>query len=102
MERLEAVNGKLHPPREKDVCKTYDTLRLAQLFHWYRPRTVGMSGGERGCCASHLKAWRKCAASDEPLLVLEDDAVILPPFTAMLNKALREAPKDIGALWLTK
>lgn len=102
LERLDAVNGREHPPAEKDVCKTYSTLRLAKLFHWYRDRDVTMSGGERGCCASHLKAWRKCASSGEPLLVLEDDAVILPAFTTTLNRALREAPKDIGMLWLTK
>lgn len=101
LERLDAVNGREHPPAEKDVCKTYSTLRLAQIFHWYRAKNVSMSGGERGCCASHLKAWRRCAASQEPLIVLEDDAVLLPTFTATLNKALKEAPKDIGALWLT-
>merc|ERR1712060_365546 len=101
MERLDAVNGRENPPPVKDVYKKYSTLRLAKMFHWYRPRTVKMSGGERGCCASHLKAWRMCAASNKPLIVLEDDAVILPTFTATLNKALDEAPKDVGALWLT-
>ncbi|CAJ1394641.1 unnamed protein product [Effrenium voratum] len=60
-----------------------------------------MSPGERGCCASHLEAWRKCARSGKPLLVLEDDAVILPSFTATLTQALKEMPKDAGALWLT-
>jgi len=35
------------------------------------------------------------------LLVLEDDAVILPAFTQTLNQALKEAPKDTGALWIT-
>jgi glycosyl transferase family 25 len=101
MQRLDAVNGKQNPPSENDVTKNYSTLRMAKLFHWYRARTVPMSGGERGCCASHLKAWRKCAAGKEPLVVLEDDAVILPDFTATLSKALAEAPKDIGALWLS-
>lgn len=101
MNRLDAVNGRENPPPTKDVCKKYSTLRLAKMFHWYRPKTVEMSGGELGCCASHLKAWRKCAASNQPLIVLEDDAVILPCFTETLDKALKEAPKDIGALWLT-
>mmetsp|Transcript_13592 Transcript_13592/g.37742 ORF Transcript_13592/g.37742 Transcript_13592/m.37742 type:complete len:276 (-) Transcript_13592:77-904(-) len=101
MERLDAVNGRANPPPAKDVCKKYSTLRMAKLFHWYRPKTVTMSGGERGCCASHLKAWRKCAASNRPLIVLEDDAVILPQFTATLNQALKEVPRDVGALWLT-
>lgn len=101
MERLDAVNGRANPPPVKDVCKKYSTLRLAKMFHWYRPKMVPMSGGERGCCASHLKAWRKCAAGKDPLIVLEDDAVVLPSFTATLNQALKEAPEDVGALWLT-
>lgn len=101
MERLDAVNGKANPPPVKDVAKKWSTARLAQLFHWYRTKNIKMSPGERGCCASHLKAWRKCAASKKPLLVLEDDAVILPAFTQTLNQALKEAPKDTGALWIT-
>merc|ERR1712060_411973 len=95
------VDGRSHPPPESDVCKTYSTERLAKLFHWYRTKDIAMSGGERGCCASHLKAWRKCAASNKPLIVLEDDAVILPSFTATLDQALKEAPDDIGCIWLT-
>jgi len=101
LERMDAVDGRVAPPPAKDVVKKWSTKRLAELFHWYREKTIPMSPGERGCCASHLKAWRKCAASGKPLLVLEDDAVILPTFTETLSKALRDAPKDIGALWIT-
>jgi len=101
LERLDAVDGRVSPPPAKDVCRKYSSARLAKLFHWYRPKTIPMSGGERGCCASHLKAWRLCASSNRPLIVLEDDAVILPCFTATLDKALSEAPRDVGALWLT-
>lgn len=101
LERLEAVDGRAASPPEREVSKSWSTERLAKLFHWYRTRTIAMSPGERGCCASHLKAWRKCAASGKPLLVLEDDAVLLPSFTGTLRQALKEAPKDIGALWIT-
>jgi len=100
-ERLDAVDGRIAPPPVKDVVKKWSTDRLAKLFHWYRAKKVGMSPGERGCCASHLKAWRKCAAGTQPLIVLEDDAVVLPAFTRTLQQALEEAPKDIGALWIT-
>ena len=50
----------------------------ASRFHWYREKVINMSPGERGCCASHLEAWRKCARSGKPLLVLEDDAATPP------------------------
>eukprot|EP00928_Gymnodinium_smaydae_P056580 TRINITY_DN39944_c0_g1_i1.p1 TRINITY_DN39944_c0_g1~~TRINITY_DN39944_c0_g1_i1.p1 ORF type:complete len:299 (-),score=67.23 TRINITY_DN39944_c0_g1_i1:205-1026(-) len=101
LERLDAVDGRVAPPPAKDVTKKWSTKRLAEMFHWYREKTIPMSPGERGCCASHLKAWRKCAASGRPLLVLEDDAVLLPAFTSTLRQALKEAPKDVGALWIT-
>merc|ERR1719230_1387584 len=101
VQRIDAVDGRVKPPAEKDVKKKWSTGRLAKMFHWYKPKTIKMSPGERGCCASHLKAWRKCAASGKPLLVLEDDAVVLPTFTSTLNQALKEAPKDTGAIWIT-
>ena len=101
LQRLAAVDGRVTQVPCKDVVKTWSTARLAQMFHWYRDKKIKMSPGERGCCASHLKAWRQCAKSGKPLLVLEDDAVILPTFTSTLTQALKELPKNAGALWLT-
>lgn len=99
--RLDAVDGRVAPPAAKDVAKKWSTARLAKLFHWYRTKMIGMSPGERGCCASHLKAWRKCAAGSEPLIVLEDDAILLPSFTSTVEQAIKEAPRDTGCIWLT-
>lgn len=101
LQRTDAVDGRIAPPPVRDVVKRWNTARLAKLFHWYRPKMVKMSPGERGCCASHLKAWRICARSGKPLLVLEDDACLLPAFTASLSTAIAEAPAGTGALWLT-
>ena len=101
LRRLSAVDGRATSISEKDVVKSWSTARLAEMFHWYRSKKIKMSPGERGCCASHLKAWRQCARSGKPLLVLEDDAVILKSFTETLTQALKELPRDAGALWLT-
>merc|ERR1719174_1455293 len=60
-----------------------------------------MSPGERGCCGSHIKAWRIAAARKKPLLVLEDDAVAMPTFTSSLATAVAEAPKDTGMIFLS-
>jgi len=98
---LDAVDGRSNPPPQKDVCSRYSTARLSQLFHWYKPMSVKMSPGERGCCASHLKAWRLAAKGTKPLLVLEDDAVVLHTFTASVSKAVAEAPKGTGMIWLS-
>merc|ERR1719171_932866 len=100
-ERLDAVDGRVAPPKDRDVAKRWSAARLAQMFHWYRTKEIKMSPGERGCCASHLKAWKICAAGTRPLIVLEDDASLLPAFTSTLEQALKEAPRDTGAIWLS-
>mmetsp|Transcript_73239 Transcript_73239/g.169901 ORF Transcript_73239/g.169901 Transcript_73239/m.169901 type:complete len:151 (-) Transcript_73239:77-529(-) len=60
-----------------------------------------MSAGERGCCASHIAAWRLATKERRPLLVLEDDVSALPAFTRSLVHAVREAPKDTGMVFLS-
>jgi glycosyl transferase family 25 len=42
------------------------------------------SPGEIACYASHLCLWQRCVAGGEPIVVLEDDARILPSFSAAL------------------
>jgi glycosyl transferase family 25 len=99
--RLSAVNGRENPPSFKDVTKAWSTARLAQLFHWYRSKKCVMSPGERGCCASHIKAWQICADQNKPLVVLEDDAVVFKNFSEVVSRAVAECPKDTGAIWLS-
>jgi glycosyl transferase family 25 len=45
------------------------------------------SDGEIGCYASHLLLWQRCAETDEPLVVMEDDAEPQPTFAAALDVA---------------
>lgn len=68
-------------------------------LHTYQERTMELSPGERGCAASHIGAWRQCleAGTDQPLLVLEDDAAPMPDFAAILKRALAALPDDGGA-----
>jgi len=101
LDRLSAVNGKKAPPSLKEVTRTWSTARLAQLFHWYKSMTITMSPGERGCCASHVKAWRLAAKGKGPLLVLEDDAVALSSFESSVAQAIAEAPRGTGMVWLS-
>jgi len=99
--RLNAVDGSQAPPSEKDVTAKWSTKRLANMFHWYSSKTIKMSPGERGCCASHIKAWKIAAKQTKPLIVLEDDAVALPSFEKSLVQALKERPRGTGAIWLS-
>lgn len=70
----------------------------------YQVRQLAMSPGERGCAISHIRAWRHCLEragdSNEPLLVLEDDAAPTPEFTTVLRSALSALPSDAGLLYL--
>eukprot|EP00927_Polykrikos_kofoidii_P039015 TRINITY_DN33459_c0_g1_i1.p1 TRINITY_DN33459_c0_g1~~TRINITY_DN33459_c0_g1_i1.p1 ORF type:complete len:363 (+),score=69.56 TRINITY_DN33459_c0_g1_i1:63-1091(+) len=58
----------------------------------YEKCTLPLSGGERGCAASHIALWRICAANEEagPQLILEDDALPLPGFVSRFQRALRD------------
>jgi glycosyl transferase family 25 len=74
-----------------EICRAvegragYDFFERCDL-HRYRINTGrAPSDGEVGCYASHLTLWRRCAASGEPLVVLEDDAKPLPTFAAALR-----------------
>jgi len=69
----------------------------------YVVRELDHSAGERGCSSSHIRAWRHCletCSSDEPLLVLEDDAAPTADFTEVLARALPALPKDAHVLYL--
>jgi len=101
LKRLSAVDGSKAPPSLKDVTTKWSTARLAQMFHWYKSKTIKMSPGERGCCGSHIAAWKIAAKQSKPLIVLEDDAVALPSFAKAASQALKECPKSTGAIWLS-
>jgi len=101
LERLDAVDGKAAPPLKREVTEKWSTARLASLFHWYKSATVPMSPGERGCCGSHIAAWKIAATRRRPLLVIEDDAVALATFTSSLSTAVAEAPRDTGLIFLS-
>ena len=45
------------------------------------------SDGEVGCYASHLRLWQRCVATNEPLVVMEDDAEPQPAFGEALEIA---------------
>jgi len=99
--RLSAVDGAAAPPPKSEVTQKWSTAPLAKLFHWYSPVTVKMSPGERGCCGSHINAWRLAAKSRRPVVVLEDDAVALPAFSSSIAQAVKEAPKGTGMVFLS-
>ena len=72
VEHFEAVTGE--DVRADEVAYHWDTTLNARFDRNCKVEVaLGMSSGERGCAASHVLLWRRCAGSGRPLLVLEDD-----------------------------
>ncbi|CAJ1388589.1 unnamed protein product [Effrenium voratum] len=108
-ERLEAVDGK-EKIEQSEVAAAWNTAGnwryVTRMFEGgqkcgYTVKDLALTAGERGCAASHVKAWRRCAASRKALLVMEDDARPKRVFAAALGNALQELRgKAAQVLWL--
>ena len=63
----------------------YDNLlsRGFDIYHqWIDPiLKTKLTKGEVGCFLSHWEIWKKCVEKNEPILVLEDDAIITHKFS---------------------
>jgi glycosyl transferase family 25 len=75
-----------------------DTHPYLQNYHehaFLKHRRRKAVPGELGCYVSHLLAWEKCIALNQPLLVLEDDAELTPDFMAGI-KVLQTLADNVG------
>jgi glycosyl transferase family 25 len=52
-----------------------------------------------GCFASHYLLWERCANDGQPIIVLEDDAIVLPPFLQFYQNVDQFA-QSYGLVWL--
>jgi glycosyl transferase family 25 len=78
---LDAVNGKLQP--DHPLFDHYDPAARARV----KGRGRDLKPSQLGCFASHYLLWLECAASGQPLIVIEDDAILKDNFTDMLEHA---------------
>lgn len=113
-QRMRASDGKQDLIRSDEVTHWWHTGRNVVYqkirsrrkgwddLHTYKVRELSMSAGERGCAMSHIRAWRRCLENspDQPLLVLEDDAVPTKDFTEVLKSAMASLPSDADVLYL--
>ena len=75
-ERFDAVNG-YDIDYKKLTEDEYDTDH-----NWIDPiLKTPITRGEIGCFLSHYKLWQRCIESNEPYLILEDDAIISDKFS---------------------
>jgi GR25 family glycosyltransferase involved in LPS biosynthesis len=54
--------------------------------------------GDIGGFISHYNTWKYCAASNEPLLVFEDDAIVHDDFYDNIVDLMTEVPDDWGVI----
>ncbi|CAM5194797.1 hypothetical protein CDEF62S_06046 [Castellaniella defragrans] len=78
---FEAVNGTANP--DHPLFRLYDPAARRRI----KGRGRDLKPSQLGCYASHYRLWQECVASGEPLIVVEDDAVILDNFPALLDQA---------------
>lgn len=85
---FEAVDGRVQPGHP--LFRRYDPVARERL----RGPGRGLKGAQLGCYASHYLLWEECVALGEPLVVVEDDAILLDNFPAFLQHA-----RELAGLW---
>ena len=85
---LDAVHGRLQP--DHPLFAHYDPVTRARR----KGRGRDLKPSQLGCFASHYLLWQECVASGQPMLVIEDDAILLDGFADMLGRAV-----DLAGVW---
>lgn len=86
-----AIDGNSQP--EHPLFSRYnDQKRLSR-------KGYSMTRSQLGCFASHYSLWQKCVELNHPILILEDDALLLDGFADFIN-AIQHIP-SVEFMWLT-
>ncbi|MGE4451366.1 glycosyltransferase family 25 protein [Castellaniella sp.] len=78
---FEAIHGARQP--DHPLFHHYDAAARARA----KGRNNPLKPSQLGCFASHYLLWQECAESGESLIVIEDDAILLPNFQDFLARA---------------
>jgi glycosyl transferase family 25 len=92
-EFFDAVHGARQP--DHPLFSRYNDSRRAGR----RGANASLRPSQLGCFASHYLLWEKCVALNHAIIVLEDDAILLPSFEAFHAKA-HEFAQRYGLVWL--
>ncbi|WP_052880234.1 glycosyltransferase family 25 protein [Vibrio coralliirubri] len=91
-EIFSAIDGRALPFHP--LLKSYND----NLSQTYRAKTL--SSGQLGCYASHFLLWEKCVEIDQPIIVIEDDALLYKnPFLNFMQD-IPEIPDSIECIRL--
>jgi len=66
----DGISGELKPPSHH-----HGVPAMVKITDHY------MTRGEVACALSHISLWQKCVMDDQPLVVLEHDAIMVQPYT---------------------
>src|SRR3546814_4320493 len=78
-----------------DLFKKYNDKKRARL----RGSGASLRLSQLGCFASHYLLWEKCVQARKAIIVLEDDAILLPEFMSFYENAAAFASR-YGLVWL--
>lgn len=82
---FDAIDGS---DKSNPLLKRYNYAKRLWLTSGKMP-----TNGEIGCYASHYSLWQKCVDMNQPLVVVEDDAKILPNAASTLELAAQKVEK---------
>lgn len=89
---LDAVDGK----QGHRLFARYDANKARRIGE------IPLTSGHLGCYASHFLAWQHCVNMGEPVIVLEDDAMVFPePFLKFVKNS-SNLPQEIECVRLFK
>ena len=85
------IDFERQPAFDKNADETADTTYWDT---WERP----LARAERACLLSHQQAWQRVADENEPMLILEDDAVLSAKVPSLLDRLAAAADMDFVTL----
>jgi glycosyl transferase family 25 len=91
-ELFSAVDGRTSPPHP--LLKRYND----ELSQTYRAKTL--NAGQLGCYASHFLLWEKCIELNQPIIIIEDDALLFKKTFLNFLKDIPELPESIECIRL--
>lgn len=70
----DGTKGEIIPPSHHTSSSIVNLLKITDHY---------MTRGEVACALSHVSLWNHCALIDQPIVILEHDAIVVKKFEAM-------------------
>ncbi len=94
---FDAISPK-HEDFKKFVQELYDAQSMLKSDWFYSDIGDGLTLPELGCYLSHYLLWKECVKTDQPVVILEDDAMLESNFMQALEDCLK-SPFDFVRLY---